>query len=281
MSALPASGPRRWAAQLQLGFGLRDGETRLTECRHSGPLRVQRPFYPEARQVCHVYLLHPPGGLVSGDELRIDIGVQTDAWALLTTPGAGKVYRSDGSHGVSQQQRLRVADRGTLEWLPQECIFYDGARAELRTRVELEGSARFLGWEISCLGRPASNERLRHCDLRQRFELWHEGRPLWLERSRYEEHSPVFEAAWGLRGHGVVGTLVCTGAPAGLAARLRDALAPCADALFGVTQRDGVLVCRYLGDSAEQARTCLGAAWGWLRQEVLGRPALRPRIWNC
>jgi urease accessory protein len=280
MNALPAMAPRHWPAQLRLGFSVRAGETLLSERWHQGPLRVQRPFYPESRQVCHVYLLHPPGGLVSGDELRIDIGVGHDAWALLTTPGAGKVYCSDGQ-GVRQQQTLRIAKGGTLEWLPQEMIVYDGARAELTTRVELEGAARFLGWEISCLGRPASGERLRHGDLRQRFELWRDGRPLWLERSHYRDRSPVFEAAWGLRGHSVIGTLACSPAAAGLAAGLREALPPCAVALCAVTQRDGVLMVRYLGDSAEQARACLAAAWQWLRQAVLGRTAVPPRIWNC
>jgi urease accessory protein len=217
---------------------------------------------------------------VSGDALEIDIGVGGGAWALLTTPGAGKVYCSDGQ-GVRQRQILRIADGGTLEWLPQEMILFDGARAELATRVELRGEARFLGWEISCLGRPASGEQLRHGDLRQRFELWRDGRPLWLERSHYQDGSPVFEAAWGLRGHSVIGTLACSPAPDGLAGGLREALPPCTDALFAVTQRDGVLIARYLGDSAEQARACLGAAWQWLRLAALGRTAMPPRIWNC
>ena len=63
---------RRWAASISLGFDARpDADktaTRMTHVRHKGPLRVQRPFYPEGRNgCCHVYLLHPPGGLVSGD----------------------------------------------------------------------------------------------------------------------------------------------------------------------------------------------------------------------
>ena len=280
MNARPLPAPRHWPARLQLGFRARGDETLLYERRHQGPLRVQRPFYPESRRVCHVYLLHPPGGLVSGDELCIDIEVGCDAWALITTPGAGKVYGSDGQ-GVRQQQALRIARGGTLEWLPQEMILYDGARAELATRVDLEDTARFLGWEISCLGRPASGEQLRHGDLRQRFEVWHDGQPVWLERSHYQQQSPVFEAAWGLRGHSVIGTLACSPAPEGLAAGLREALPPCDGALCAITQRDGVLLVRYLGDSAEQARTCLAVAWHWLRQAVLGRHAVSPRIWNC
>ena len=58
---------RRWAATLSLGFEARQEReqtvTRMTRIRHQGPLRVQRPFYPEGKTgCCHVYLLHPPGG---------------------------------------------------------------------------------------------------------------------------------------------------------------------------------------------------------------------------
>ena len=41
---------------------------------------------------------------------------------------------------------------GLLEWLPQENIFYPGAAARLSSIVRLSSGARFIGWEISCLG---------------------------------------------------------------------------------------------------------------------------------
>src|SRR5882672_7434500 len=98
-----------WPARLDLRIEARQGASLLTHCRHLGPLRVQRPFYPEGRDVCHVCVLHPPGGLVSGDELAIDVGVGSGARALVTTPAASKVYRSDGRRAV-QTQRLSVAE---------------------------------------------------------------------------------------------------------------------------------------------------------------------------
>ena len=97
-----------WKAALQLGFAAEHGATRLARRAHRGPLAVQRPFLPEGPAVCHVYLLHPPGGLVGGDELAIDVDVDADAHALVTTPAAGKVYRTNGAP-VRQTQRLRVA----------------------------------------------------------------------------------------------------------------------------------------------------------------------------
>ena len=61
---------------MELDFAVRQGRTTLAKMQFSGPLRVQRPFYPEAAptnapgpshwraqvsQPCHCCLLHPPG----------------------------------------------------------------------------------------------------------------------------------------------------------------------------------------------------------------------------
>ena len=51
----------RWQGALSLVFENRGGKTYLTHRSHQGPLLVQRPFYPEG-PVCHIYLIHPPGG---------------------------------------------------------------------------------------------------------------------------------------------------------------------------------------------------------------------------
>ncbi|HEY5717834.1 MAG TPA: urease accessory protein UreD, partial [Motiliproteus sp.] len=72
---------RLWRARLNLGFEQRHGRTALPHLAHEGPLRVQRPFYPEGT-VCHVYLLHPPGGLVSGDQLSINAELAAHSHAL-------------------------------------------------------------------------------------------------------------------------------------------------------------------------------------------------------
>ncbi|MEK7322133.1 MAG: urease accessory protein UreD [Pseudomonadota bacterium] len=266
-----------WRARLDLGFESRGGRTVLASRRHHGPLRVQRPFYPEGERVCHVYLLHPPGGLVGGDELVIDVAVNAGASALLTTPAAGKFYRSNGVV-ARQAQRLRVEQAATLEWLPQESILFDGAHAELSTRVELAAGACFIGWEITVLGRPGAGERFAHGALRQRIELWREGQPLYLERARYEEGAAVLGAPWGLAGHAVSGSLLCVCDGVELLEQVREAVAPAAG-LFSATRLDGMMVCRYLGDHADEARRCFETVWTVLRPALLQRPACAPRIW--
>ena len=73
-----------WSANLGLEFQYKHNRTVLARNRHEGPLRVQRAFYPESLGQCHVYLLHPPGGIVAGDSLSIQAKVGSQAHGLLT-----------------------------------------------------------------------------------------------------------------------------------------------------------------------------------------------------
>ena len=85
---------RHWSARLHLAYSHRFSRTALTDVDFEGPLRVQRPFYPEG-DVCHTYLLHPPGGMVSGDELAIHLQLSPETHVVATTPSAGKIYCAD------------------------------------------------------------------------------------------------------------------------------------------------------------------------------------------
>ena len=126
----------RWRASLALGFERRGGRTVLADRRHDGPLVVQKAMHPEGPEVCHAIVVHPPAGIVGGDELLIDVAVREGAHALLTTPGAGKWYRTSGPW-ASQHVRIDVAAGGIAEWLPQETIVYDGARARITWEAQL------------------------------------------------------------------------------------------------------------------------------------------------
>ena len=273
-----------WRGELQLTLARPDSSptarTVVAARRHLGPLNIQRAFYPEG-EVAHIYLLHPPGGVVGGDELYIDVEVQPGAHALITTPASGKLYRSDGRQ-ARLQQVLRVAAGAILEWLPQETIVYAGAQAQMTTRVELQAGSRFIGWEMLCLGRPACAETFAQGRLLQRFEIWRDKTPVWLERSRFEGAARALVADWGLQHKPLSATLVATVNDKALVERIRAAvtLQQGMDESFAVTQLDDVLVCRYLGTQAQQARACLGAAWAEIRRSLLGREPCAPRIWN-
>ncbi len=278
---------RGWQARLALGFEAAGSCTRISRRAHCGPLLVQRAFYPESQpgtdgvrgsaDPCHVYLLHPPGGIVSGDELELDVEVDPGAHALLTTPAAGKFYRRAQKGQARVHQTLRVG--GTLEWLPQENIFYPDAAVELRSIVHLSPQARFIGWEIGCLGLPASGRGLDRGILRLSLELWQQQRPLLLERLFIDR--TTVEARWGLAGHTAFGTALVYPAGQSELEQVRSIAGDdCAETLLACTLVDGVLVCRATARRTDHLKQALVRCWQMVRPAVLARAAVKPRIWS-
>lgn len=263
-----------WSAYLRLGFRSAPGRTLLAERERRGPLAVQRPFYPEG-EVCHVYVLHPPGGVVGGDRLRIEANLASASHAVLTNPGATKFYRSAGET-AQQTQQLTVGDGARLEWLPQENILFPGAKVRLHSRIDLQGDARLAFWEIHCLGRPANAEHFASGKLDAQLSIYRDDRPLLLERLRVDPQSLQRGAL--LRGHPVVACAVFSHAMEANLEQARVLLVQagsCAATLLG-----DLLVVRYLGDSTEQARSIFSELWQGLRAPLMQRPACPPRIWN-
>jgi urease accessory protein len=176
--------------------------------------------------------------------------------------------------------RLCLRDGASLEWLPQETIVFDGARARLGIQVELEGAASFLGWEVLCLGRPGAAETFRRGQIEQHFEIWRGGRPLWIERLRLGGGSPFLDAAWGAAGRTALGTFVCVGQRPDLIEQIRATVKPAEGEWLELTQLRDVIVGRFAGARAERARACFISAWKVLRPAVLGAACELPRIWS-
>ena len=256
----------------------------LAAVAHRGPLRIQRVFQPEpsGTRPCHVYLLHPPGGLASQDQLDIEIELDPGAAALFTAPSAQKVYRSVGATS-RQSVRVRAQEDSCIEWLPPETIVFSEARTELRLTVDLAPRARFVGADVLCLGRPASGAPFRSGRIVQRIEIRRCEQPLLSERLELSEDSPLLGGAFGTGSYTAIGTLVATAPPTDRLdvdlALVRGALR-CRDGeRIGATAVRGLVVVRFLGFQAERAHALLRRAWALLRPSVVGSPPIEPRVW--
>jgi urease accessory protein len=271
-NALPYPG---WLGRLTLELAQVGKRTVIARRRHEGPLLVQRAFQ-EPDGGCQVYLVHPPGGVVGGDRLCGDFSLGSDARALITSPAAAKLYASAGPRALLEQT-CSVGAGAVLELLPQETIVYDGAQAFAQTEVTLGAGAHFFGWDITCLGRDARGFASGRFE--QVWRLSRQGRLLWTERACFEGGSAVLRAAWGLAGRPVLGMFVATGATPGHVDAVRQVLPESSRDWFSASQLGEVLVCRYLGYSAEVAKQSFCAAWAVLRERVSKRNAVVPRVW--
>ncbi|MFJ5380115.1 urease accessory protein UreD [Cupriavidus sp. CER94] len=279
--------PVGWHASLRLRFANRAGRTAMVERRHEGPLRVQKPLYPEGA-ICHGVVLHPPAGVAGGDLLDIDIAVEAGAHAVLATPGATKWYKSQG-RDAAQQVRIEVAEGARLDWLPQENIVFDDARARIATDVVVAPGGSAIGWDAVVLGRLASGEHWARGSLWLDTRIAGPDRALWIEQSLLDAGSPLRGALAGMDGLPILATLwaVGQGATQELAESLAERLPYRPDLRAGVTCLAGrgqpasqsMLLVRVLGRDMEAVRHLMIDCWNTLRMPIHGVPARPLRLW--
>lgn len=260
-----------WQAQLALRLAQKAGKTVLMHQRHFGPLRVQRPFYPEGH-TSHLYLLHPPGGVVGGDQLAIDVQLSEQAGALITMPGAAKIYRSNGA--IAEINQCVTLQSGcAVEWLPPGNIFFPGTEARIRSEFHLAADSRLIAWETFCFGRPVMKERYDCGNAVSKLQVWCGGEPLLNETLR------VSGGLATLAGYPFHSTMLLYPAGEALLDEVRAHLAQ-RQHPAGATLLDKLMVIRLLDHSNLSLEADLHQLWRLARPQVIGLGAVNPRIWS-
>ena len=278
-AALSSSTHTSWEANLNLSFAYRHNKTMLTSKKHSGPLMVQKPFYPEANGCCHVYLLHPPGGIVGGDIINLNAKLEGDAHALITMPGAAKFYRSIGPI-ARQKQNIYLDNNAKLEWLPQETVYFNQANADTKTTIHLKDNNQFFAWEIQCLGLPAQKEFFTSGQCTQKIEIWRHNSPLLLETNRLNGNDSILDADWGLQGYKSLGTFVTSDDKDTIdSEKITQLIQKHSELIASCTRVNGLFIVRAMSIYAEKIKILFTKLWQVLRPHVLNIESSPPRIW--
>ena len=273
-----------WHARLHLAYQ-KEPDRSVARFRHDGPLRILQSLYPEGDAVCHNVLVHPPGGLVGGDTLDIDIEAADGSHGLITTPGASRFYRSEGDLAL-QRTHIRLEAGARLEWLPLEAICYSGCRAENRLSIEAAPGAELIGWDVTALGLPNAGQPFERGIYLQHIEV----PGVWLERGRIDAADQrLLQSPIGLGGQRCLASLFfVAGSP--IARARRDALlahartlldaSPLAESAGATSPHAEVVVLRVLAPVVEPAMQLLRQVWQAWRAELWRLPAATPRIWS-
>ncbi len=273
-----------WRAELKLDY-TRESQRSVARHLHQGPLRILQSLYPEGDQICHNVLVHPPGGLVGGDTLDIQVSVAKGAHGLVSTPGATRFYKS-GGYPALQQVVAHVSDGARLEWLPLEAIAYNDCEATNRAIFNLEPGAELITWDVTALGLPTSNLAFEQGHFQQHMEI----SGVWLEKGIIRGN----DARWlnsplGLAGQKCLASLVFAAGTAIETKRAEKALEvaravleahPLKDQAGITCAHPQVIVLRVMSPLVEPTMDLLKQVWATWRHTLWGLPSTPPRIWS-
>lgn len=248
------------------------GVSRAVRVAESGASRLR---FPRGQHGLDGAMLNVAGGLACGDRMSVEAEVGPHAALTLSTPGAERIYRSDGAT-TEVATRLAVEAGGALAWLPQETILFDRARLARRLDAEVAPDGRLLAWEALMFGRAARGETVQVGDLEDRWRVRRGGRLVFAETLRLNGQIRDLMAKRTVAGgRACLATLLYVAPDAEAKVDdVRRALEGC-DVEAGASAWNGLLVVRLLACLAERLRDAARAVLPLL----MGRPL--PRVWSC
>ncbi len=137
-----------------------DSKTYISSLLSRAPFLIQKAIYPEINlpNFPHVYIMSSSGGILQGDEQKIQIVMGKSSSARITTQSATKIYKMDNGH-ASQYINLNVQEGSYLEFIPHQIIPFKSSRFYQEVNLEVEKNAVLIYSEIISAGRIASGEK--------------------------------------------------------------------------------------------------------------------------
>lgn len=284
-----AAGPGK-VGELRLGFSLRDGRGVLHDLYRVAPLLVQQALYfdeamPEL-PICSI--ISVGGGILQGDRYKIDIKVEQDALAHVTTQSASRVHQMDANY-ASQHQTVTLESGSYLEYLPDFTILYRDSRFINQTDIVIAEDATLLYGEMILAGR-----KHHHASERFGFDLLSmavcarrpDGRKLFAEKLLVEKGDPTIDDPAVMKGFDAFANILCLTPPA-VAVRIKERFgtnfsgeAP--RAISGVCRlpNDCGLMLRAVGVESYDVRREVRRFWQIVREEARGRTLPPEFLWR-
>ncbi|MGA8842193.1 MAG: urease accessory protein UreD, partial [Nitrososphaeraceae archaeon] len=127
------------------------------------PLYVQRALYLEESipSMAYIYIISPSGGILQGDRYRIDITLDKNSYAHLTTQTATRIYKMEKDFGT-QMINIVVNDGCYFEYIPEQIIPFRDSKFYQEVDLNVHENATVVYSEIIVPGRVASGEAFEY-----------------------------------------------------------------------------------------------------------------------
>lgn len=261
-----------WKGFLFLRFKYKNKKTYLHTKKNFGPLFVQNTFYPEDK-ICHVYILHPPGGLVGGDNLYIKNYLEEKSKVLVTTPSASKFYKSNGKI-VNVKYKIFLEKNTTLEWLPQNNIFFSNSLVNIENEFFIKSESKLIIWDTLCLNNLLNKKKNNKSILISSLKIWKKNVILLNEKIRIIKGNLSI-----LFNKKILSMLIAMPADINILKFIRKFNNINKNIIIGSTLIKDILIIRIIGNDNILIQKIMKNMWKKLRIKIIGIKPCIPRIW--
>ena len=137
-----------------------DSKTYIKSLMSKAPFLIQKAMYPDTGypHFAHIYMMSSSGGILQGDEQKIDVVMGRNSAARITTQSATKIYKMEAGY-ASQYISIHSQEGSHLEFIPHQIIPFKSSRFYQEVNLDVEENAVLIYSEIISAGRIASGEK--------------------------------------------------------------------------------------------------------------------------
>jgi urease accessory protein len=133
------------------------GASTITSARATNPVKLLTPR-PRGESVW-AYSSSFGGGLVAGDEVRLELDIEAGARCFLGTQASTKIYRNPALRPCSQQTHAKLGPGSLLVFAPDPIQPFAGSSYQQRQEFHLATDASLVLLDWFSAGRTARGER--------------------------------------------------------------------------------------------------------------------------
>jgi urease accessory protein len=254
------------------------GKTVIREQYTRVPLFTQRAMYLEESlpAMAYVYIVSPSGGILQGDRYRIDITLDNNTFAHVTTQGATRIYKMEKNY-ASQIVNIKVGDGSYFEYIPDQIIPFRNSRFYQEVELLVHDNATMIYSEVIVPGRVASGEKFEYdlCYIKT-IARNHLGKTRFIDVVKLEPKKVNLTVDGIMGNFNVIGTIyIVTKAQyvKNLRYEINIKIKEFEDKVSGGTSvlpdRQGVIT-RILGTTAEDVKNLIFEVIGIARNQIIG-----------
>lgn len=129
---------------IQLLFENRHGRTVASEVYHEGNSRVSSHVRLNRENTPYYFLINSGGGFVEGEQYEIDIKLEPETRAILTSQAPTYIYKCENNKLTSQKTTITLGENSFLEYITDEVIPYRNSYYRQETTVHLTDTSTLI-----------------------------------------------------------------------------------------------------------------------------------------